>query len=392
MTKTKKTIAIDIRLLGKKRTGDEMVFFHLTKEVLKLDKENQYFLLTDEMKEEEIKALYERLECTEKANVKIIPLPSPNRFVWNLWTLPKYLFQNTIDIFHTQYILPLFAPRRTKIITHIHDVSFRAYPKLIGWFDRLFLSLLIPRSLQKAALIIAPSQFTKDEIVKYYRINAEKIKVIPNAIGEEFLENAINNPENDRAIKEKYHLPEKFILYVGTLQPRKNIPFLIKAFAKLQIHLRDSDVSSENIKLVLVGNRSGHHTDKNINKIIAEQNLRDSVIFPGFIDQKDLPQVIRLGYIFAFPSLYEGFGIPLLEAMSQSVPIAAADIPSLRETAGGAAIYFDPASIANCEEKLYTLIVDKRQREALIQSGRECLHSFSWQKSAKLLLETYNIV
>lgn len=385
-----KTIAIDIRLLGKKRTGDEMVFFHLTKEVLKLDKENQYFLLTDETETEKIKTLSSRLECTEQKNVEIISLPSKNRFAWNLWTLPVYLFQNNIDVFHTQYILPLFAPRRTKIITHIHDVSFRTYPKLIGWTDRLFLSLFIPHSLKKATLIIAPSQFTKDEIIKYYSIRAEKIRVISNAIGEEFLENILNNPENDNTIREKYHLPEKFILYVGTLQPRKNIPFLIQAFAKLQIHLRDSDVSSENIKLVLVGNRFGHHTDKNIDKIIAEQNIKDSIIFPGFIDQKDLPSVIRMADIFAFPSLYEGFGIPLLEAMSQSVPIAAANIPSLRETAGNAAVYFDPASIANCEEKLYTLIVDKKQREILIERGKAQLSSFSWQKSAELLFEVYN--
>lgn len=386
-----KTIAIDIRLLGKKRTGDEMVFFHLTKEVLKLDKKNQYLLLTDETEKEKIKALSLRLECAEQKNVKIISLPSKNRFVWNLWTLPTYLFQNTIDVFHTQYILPIFAPRRTKIITHIHDVSFRAHPKLINWSDRLFLSLLIPRSLRKAARIIAPSQFTKDEIVKYYGINAKKIEVIPNAIGEEFLENILNNPENDHTIREKYHLPEKFILYVGTLQPRKNIPFLIEAFAKLQTHLRENNIETSDIKLVLVGNRNAHHMDKRIAEIIAGKNLENDVIFPGFIDQEDLPDVIQMADIFVFPSLYEGFGIPLLEAMSQSVPIAATNIPSLRETAGDAAIYFDPVSIANCEEKLYTLIVDKKQREALIQRERGRLHSFSWQKSAELLLEVYNL-
>lgn len=390
MLETKKTIAIDIRLLGKKRTGDEMVFFHLTKEVLKLDKENQYLLLTDETEAEKIKMLSARLECIDQKNAKIISLPSKNRFIWNFSTLPKYLFQNKIDVFHTQYILPLFAQLRTKIVVHIHDVSFRAYPELIGWPDRLFLSLLIPRSLQKATLIITPSQFTKDEIVKYYNVGAEKIIVIPNAIGEEFLENIEINQTDRQALKEKYNLPEKFILYVGTLQPRKNIPFLIESFAKLQKHLRDSNTDAANIKLVLVGNRLGHHTDKRIDEIIAEKNLKNDVVFPGFIDQKDLPSVCRLAHIFVFPSLYEGFGIPLLEAMSQNVPIAASDIPSLRETAEGAAVYFNPTNIANCEEKLYTLSVDQKQREEVIKRGKERIIFFSWQESAKFLLKAYN--
>ncbi len=391
MIEIPKTIAIDIRLLGKKRTGDEMVFFHLTKEVLKLDQENQYALLTDETEAEKIKTLSARLECARQENVKIVSLLSGNRFMWNIWTLPRYLFLNKTDVLHTQYILPLIWPRRTKIVTHIHDVSFRAYPELIGWSDRLFLSLLIPRSLSRAARVIAPSQFTKDEIVKYYGINREKVAVIPNAVGEEFLEELAENPTDDRTLKEKYHLPEKFILYVGTLQPRKNIPFLIEAFAKLRTHLREYDAGAVDIKLVLVGNRSGHHTDKRIWESIAKHNLGNSVIFPGFIDQNDLPRVIRLAESFVYPSLYEGFGIPLLEAMSQDVPIAAADIPSLRETAYNAAIYFDPENVANCEEKLYTLIVNQKQKETLIQQGRERVRLFSWQESAdKLLRDVYN--
>lgn len=390
MTRTDKTIAIDIRPLGKKRTGDEMVFFHLTKEILKLDKKNQYLLLTDETETEKIKKLSTQLACAGQENIKIIFLTSKNRFTWNLWTLPKYLFFNKVDIFHTQYILPLFWPRRTKIITHIHDVSFRAYPKLINKTDRLFLSLLIPRSLRKASFIITPSQFTKNEIIKYYGINAGKITVIPNAIGEEFLEDTIKNLTSEQSLKKKYHLPEKFILYVGTLQPRKNIPFLIEVFTRLQARFRKDGPGILDAKLVLVGNQSGRRIDKRITEVISEKNLEDSVVFPGFIDQNDLPRVIRMADIFVFPSLYEGFGIPVLEAMSQNVPVAASDIPSLRETASDAVIYFDPANIANCEKKLYTLIIDQNQKETLTRRGNERMRLFSWEKSAKLLHNVYN--
>ncbi len=376
------TFAIDIRLLGKKRTGDEAVFFHLTKELLKIDTVNRYLLLTDETLPTKIASLYARLDCIGQNNVEIISLSAQNRFVWNFFVLPRYLFQNKVDIFHTQYILPFFSPRRTKIITHIHDVSFCAYPELIGWSDRFFLALLIPRSLRRADLIIAPSQFTKDEIIKYYKIPEEKIVVIHNGIGEEFLEKNRMDTEKENALRNKYGLPEHFIISVGTLQPRKNIPFLIDAFALLQKRLPQ-------MNLVLVGNKNAHHTDRNIEKMIVSRGVRESVLFPGFIDEDDLPGVIRLAEVFAFPSLYEGFGIPLLEAMSQSVPVASSDIPSLREIGGEAAVYFDPTSIAHFEEMLYTLCTHQEVREKLRSAGNERIKLFSWEKSALFLFDTY---
>jgi len=382
MNTSKITIAIDIRLLGKKRTGDEAVFFHLTKELLKIDTINQYFLLTDETASAKVALLYARLECIGQKNVEIISLPARNRFTWNLFVLPKYLFQKRIDIFHTQYILPFFSPRRTKIVTHIHDVSFCAYPELIGWSDRFFLSILISRSLRKAALIITPSQFTKDEIIKYYKISAEKITVIYNGIGEEFLKNTTGSKEEDTVLRRKYKLPEHFIISVGTLQPRKNIPFLLNAFALLKKRLPE-------MKLVIVGNKNAHHTDSDIEKTLITQKLQNDVIFPGFIDQNDLPKVLRMAKVFAFPSLYEGFGIPLLEAMSQTVPVAASDIPSLREIGGDAALYFDPARLAHCEEILYNLCTHQIVREGLQSAGNERVKLFSWKKSALFLFNAY---
>lgn len=383
MNNIRKTIAIDIRLLGKKRTGDERVFFHLTKELLKLDKENEYHLLTDETKEAKIATLYVLLGCVGQKNVNIITLGAVNRFVWNFWSLPAYLFQNRIDIFYTQYILPIFSPKRTKIVTHIHDISFRVYPSLIGWADRLFLALLIPRSLRRASLIVTPSHFTKNEIVKYYNIPEHMIAVVSNAVGENFLEDARGAMEKDLALKEKYHLPKHFIVAVGTLQPRKNIPFLIDAIALLRKRLPE-------ICLVLVGNRNAHHTDPLIEKTIINHHLETSVIFPGFVPEEDLPALINLADVYAFPSLYEGFGIPLLEAMSQRVPIAASDIPCLREVGGEAAAYFDPKSVAHCEEILYTLCTDEQQKMALIKHGEERVRLFSWEKSAQVLLGEYS--
>ena len=198
----KKIIAIDIRLLGKKRTGDERVFFNLTKALLALDKENSYVLLTDIVEPQKIAVIQGELACVGQENVRFVSLSGRNRFVWNLFTLPWFLLRHPVDIYHTQYILPLWIPARTAAVTHIHDVSFAAYPNYIGLVDRFFLTLLIPRALRKAALVIAPSQFTKEEIIRFYHISAEKIAVIPNALSGDFLLAASDDARtNSRALQ-----------------------------------------------------------------------------------------------------------------------------------------------------------------------------------------------
>lgn len=375
-----RTIAIDIRLLGKRRTGDEMVFRHLTRGVLALDRENRYLLLTDETDRGRLTTLYHELDIVGRENVEIITLSGRNRFAWNLLSVPRFLMRQRIDVFHTQYILPLFVPSRTRVILHIHDVSFRAMPWMIGWKDRFFLSALIPHALRRADTVIVPSQFTRDEIVGYYGVGSDKIAVVPNALGEGFDREATD--AEVAAARERYGLPERYIVAVGTLQPRKNLPLLIRAVAAL----RERDLS---LQLVLVGNRAGHHFDSEIDHAIAETSLGDAVVFPGFVAAGDLAAVVRGALVYAFPSRYEGFGIPLLEAMSQGVPVAASDIPCLREVAGEAAVYFDPLRVDTCAEILYTLTIDSDLRSRLIGAGKSCIARYSWERSAQLLAEIY---
>lgn len=390
MMQARKTIAIDIRLLGKKRTGDEMVFFHLTREIIRLDQDHRYVLLTDETDPIKVAALAARLGCAGERRVHIVSLPAQNRFTWNLWVLPRYLFQNRVDVLHTQYILPLMIPRRTRIALHIHDVSFRAYPELIRFSDRLFLFLLIPRALRQAAVIITPSQFTKEEIGRYYRVRLEKIHVIPNALGEEFFTQAPLIPKEIARLRRTYRLPEKFWLYVGTLQPRKNLPFLIRVFTSVHQRLRTALPQGSEIGLVIAGNRHALHVDPALDPFLAENTEHGALVFPGFIPAEDLPGVMRLASLFVYPSLYEGFGIPLLEAMSQGVPVASSDIPSLREVAGPAATYFDPHSVAKTAETLYTLCIDQKRRQLTVRYGRDRLLLYSWRKSAELLRALYH--
>jgi glycosyltransferase involved in cell wall biosynthesis len=375
-------IAIDIRILGKKRTGDETVFFELTREVLKQDLQNEYFLLTNENNQEALQTLRERLGLKkENPKQRLVVLPATNRFVWNGVTLPRYLKETAIDVFHTQYILPFWLPKRLKVVNHIHDVSFCAYPELIGKKDLFFLNLLIPRSLRRSDAIVTPSIFTKAEIIKYYGTDKTKIHVIYNALGSDFKQEE-KSTLTDLELRQKYHLPERYILYVGTLQPRKNIPFLLEAFAKLR-------EKSSSFGLVLVGNRTGHHFDHRIDETISSLQIVDHVCFPGYVATDDLPRIYQMADIFVFPSLYEGFGIPLLEAMRMEVPVIASDQACLREIGGDAALYFDLAKIDSLTELLYSLEVVGAQKQALIEKGKLRIREFSWQKSGTELIALY---
>ncbi len=375
-------IAIDIRLLGKKRTGDETVFFELTREVIRQDALNEYFLLTNESNPEALDVLYKRLGLAkENPRQHLVVLPATNRFVWNGVTLPRYLKTAAIDVFHTQYILPFWLPKGLKVVNHIHDVSFCAYPELIDKKDLFFLNLLIPRSLRRSNAIVTPSAFTKTEIVKYYGTDEAKIHVIYNALGSDFGVGMVSTL-TDQELRHKYHLPEQYLLYVGTLQPRKNIPFLLEAFAKIQASL-------PSLQLVLVGNRKAHHFDSKIEHAIGELQLAGRVVFPGYVAEEDLPRIYQMADIFVFPSLYEGFGIPLLEAMSMEVPVIASDQACLREIGGDAALYFDLDKIDSLAELLYSLEVVGAQKQALIEKGKLRIKEFSWQKSATKLIALY---
>lgn len=376
-------IGIDIRNIGKQRTGDEKVFLNLIRGLAKLDTENTYVLCVDTRSDAEIADLKKTLGIEGRENFHIASLGSGNKFLWNTWVLPRYVRKHPVDIYHTQYVVPFFLPRSVKVVTHMHDVSFKVFPQLISFLDRFFLALLIPRSLKRADFIVAVSQFTKNEIIARYNIRSEKIQVISNAASGGFEKKG--DLFNDTAVKrvyDRYHLPEKYILYVGTLQPRKNIPVLLRAFEKL--HYRVSDV-----KLVLAGNRQAHHTDPEIEHLIKTLNIEKNVLFPGYISDDDLPYVFCLASAFVYPSVYEGFGMPILEAMSQGIPVAASDIPPHREVAGEAAVYFPPSDVDFLTEILYDIFTNETFKKKYAEGGYSRSVFFSWDQSARKLLELY---
>lgn len=402
-------VGIDIRNIGKKRTGDEAVFLNLVKNIAKIDSQNEYLLFTDITDTTILQSIVVSADIENKSNFEIVSLECPSKFVWNIWTLPRYLRRNPVNIYLTQYITPFFVPKKiyphtkntgffgpmqnlfikwrikhfgvgVKIATIIHDVSFKMYPQFIKFSDLFFLKILIPISLKRADKIIGVSKFTAEEIKKYYKVDANKVAWIYNAVSDDFLRQD-TSPEKILSTKKKYALPDEYILYIGTLQPRKNIPVLLEAYAKIKHKI--------GAKLVIAGGR-GHNFDRRIDTAVAKLNLKNDVFFPGFIDENDKAAIMKGARVFCFPSLYEGFGIPILEAMAVGTPVIASDIPPHREIAGDAVLFFNPERPDELAGQIQKLLSDANLREILAQKGRLQTQNFSWEKTAEDMAGIFN--
>jgi glycosyltransferase involved in cell wall biosynthesis len=234
------------------------------------------------------------------------------------------------------------------------------------------------------ATLVVPSVFTKQEIQEIYNVPAGRIVVIANAVSETFVSSLkATSLEDTNRVAQKYHLPKNYWLYVGTLQPRKNIPYLLQILCEIKKRVPTT-------KLVLVGDREGHHFDQRIDQALRELQLEKDVIFPGYITDEDLPALYQGAELFVFPSMYEGFGIPLLEALAAGTPVAASLIPPHQEVAGEAAAYFPLESLAIAAEILYNFSV-KTQTAGLLKNGYIKPNlDFSWDTSAKNLAELYS--
>ncbi|MDD5489196.1 MAG: glycosyltransferase family 1 protein [Candidatus Moranbacteria bacterium] len=370
-------VGIDIRLIGKNQTGSEVYFFNLAKNLATIDRENEYYFYTDRDPEKDhvLKEEVRKLKLGD--NIKIVYIKSPNRFWWNFWALRNHLKKNPVDVFHTQYIAPFWLPKNIKLVLTVHDVSFNFFPQYIKRSDLFFLKTLLPRSIRRADKIITVSESERKNILDFYKIPPEKIEFTYNGVDfEKFSQNC--SPEEIKKIHTKYQIPDtRYALYIGTLQPRKNIPVIIEAMKTL------------GIKLVLAGNRNAHNFDKKIDEAIEKNNLKDKVIFPGWIGEDDKSALLQSAECFVFPSLYEGFGIPVIEAMAAGTPVACSNIPVLREIGGDAALFCDPKNSHEFAENISKILDDENLRKNLIKIGQETAQKFTWRKTAEKTLEIY---
>lgn len=291
--------------------------------------------------------------------------------------LPKAIENHRPVLLHNpDFTLPLRLGPRTKSIITIHDVAYLRLPKSNSWKSRVLLTTLVPSSIRRADAIIAVSEFTKREIISAYSVLPEKIHVIPNGVDSSFHPPTPNEVD---AIREKYGLPIRdIVLYIGAIEPRKNLVRLSEAIAGIS-----------GATLVIGGkpNRSGTEILHAIKQVLGA-NVR----FLGFVPDEDLPGLYGAATVFAYPSVYEGFGLQPLEALACGTPVACSSAASLPEVVGDSALTFDPLAVDEMKSAIKTLLSDRKRRECQQRSGLERATEFGWARIAKQTLDLYRSV
>jgi glycosyltransferase involved in cell wall biosynthesis len=289
--------------------------------------------------------------------------------------IPVEWFTGPIDIFHaTDFVLP--PVRQARTILTVHDLTFMRLPECAEAGLRAYLDKVVPRSIQRADLVLADSQSTKKDLIELLGVSPDKIEVVYAGVERRF-----RPMEGEMAlhrVKKRYGLNFPFILSLGTLEPRKNFTRLIEAYALMR---------DRGLKLVIAGGKGWLYDE--IFAKVEELGLEDKIIFPGFIADEDLPALYNLAKIFVFPSLYEGFGLPPLEAMACGTPVVTSDRPSLPEVVGGAGLMVEATDDQELARAMERVLTDENLRREMREKGLRQAAKFTWEAAAEKLLDVY---
>lgn len=311
------------------------------------------------------------------SNVELCQFSIPNRFLqassfFFYWPKIDKLIGGADVFFSPHFILAPVSRQCRKIIT-FHDLSFEYRPEFFSLQRKIWHKLMRPKFQAKTAdRIITVSRSTKDDLTELYKIPSEKIEVIYPGIGEEFRK---MEKFEIQKVREKYNLPQKFILYFGTIEPRKNIEGIINAFELLKT----------DAKLVIAGSPGWIY--KSVYKTAKKSKRSKDIIFTGFIEKEDKPALYNLAEVFVYPSFFEGFGFPPLEAMACGTPTIVSDVTSLPEVAGEAAIMVNPYNINEIAQAMNDVLENEELRRQMRDGGLVLSKKFSWQNCAKATLK-----
>ena len=360
-------IGIDISCLSAPKTGVGLYTYHLIQSLFKLDTVNRYYLFSSQP----IDLSEVNLDTAQLIFSKYTKSTSP---IWEQVILPKLLTQNKIDVFHSpNYIAPIFCGIPT-VIT-VHDLSVFLFPELHPFYRRTRHNLLFPSSIKRATRIITVSEQTQRDLSSRFPYTTAKTVTIHNGLPNWF-HNKTSKMELD------FKLPDQYILFVGTLEPRKNLDLMLTAFAqvKKRNHLPH--------QLLVIG---GEGWGKNhIPKKLRDYGIHDEVIFTGHLEHQQLPLIYQKAALLVFPSLYEGFGFPPLEAMASGIPVIASNISSIPEVVGTAGILLDPKKLDVWADTIYNVLTNEQLRHELCSKGFERAKLFSWEISAQKTIEVYH--
>ncbi len=364
-------IGFDIRcLMNKNYSGVSYYTFNLLKAIFALDKENQYLLFYNSSKKVDLPEF-------NQPNVKYVGFHWPNKIfnlALNFFNEPKLdKLIGGVDIFFAPNLHFVAWSENCKKVIAVHDLSFIRFPEFFNFKMRLWHKLILGKNiLGQADMITADSENTKNDLIELLKIPVGKIKVVYLGVSDEFRVLAKDDIRLENARK-KYNLPEKFILYLGTLEPRKNIESIIEAYNLL---------SNCDYDLVIAGGVGWKA--KNIFKL-AKENPK--IKFIGYIE--DRPALYNLASLFVYPSYYEGFGLPILEAMACGCPVIAGVNSSQGEVVGDAGLLVDPYNINEIKKAMEILLANNELRDDFIKRGLERAHEFTWEKTAKNILRIF---
>jgi len=378
-------IGIDAHAVERDGTGNCTYIRNLLRHLGQIDKENLYFIYATDPSHPFYK------EIAQFPNFSIRKIPVKNPFLRIPFFLAMLTWRDQLDILHVQYIAPPF--HRGKLIVTIHDLGHFLIPQSFSWFEVLRSKILIPQSARKAARILTGTFYARTTIIEKFDLPPDKISVTPYGVAEDFFEaqkeflkdekGDFQDKKNLKAetILKKYGIQKPYILSLSRLNLRKNVDLLIESynFLKQKINLPH--------KLVIAG-KPDIKAEK-IKKMASSSAFRHEIIFTGYVYDKDLPYVYSQAGLFVFLSEFEGFGLPVLEAMACGVPVLTTDKTSLPEVAGEDALYVHNLSAYEIATKIEALLFNQELRSLLVTKGRQRASMFTWEKTAKLTLEIY---
>ncbi len=349
------TIGIDAsRMALARRTGTEQYSAHLLQALVRLPTDHRLLLYFN-------RPLSPPLSWPAHVAVRAMPFPrlwTHLRLSWEMLRRPPDL------LFVPAHVLPLARPRRT--VVTIHDLGYLFFPQAHPPRRRLELHWSTAWNARRATRIIAVSRATRDDLIRHYHVPAERIRVVHHGVEPRF------RPTADPAALARYGLPDRYLLYLGTLQPRKNLERLLAAYARLP---QDAP------PLVLAGARGWYF--QRIAAAMAEHGLAGRVLLSGYIADPDVPAVLSAATALLYPSLYEGFGLPALEAMACGTPVVAANTSSLPEVVGEAGLLVDPLRVEEIAAAVRRLLADDGLRADLARRGRDRAGLFTWERCAR---------
>jgi glycosyltransferase involved in cell wall biosynthesis len=323
------------------------------------------------------------INLSEREGFRWVVVPELNpgrRLLWEQVVFPSLARRNELDLLHSlHYTKPIFLSCAS--VVTFHDMTFLLYPQLHTRVKRIIFPLFIRISARQAAALIAVSESTRQDSIRLLNLPAHKIHSIPLGAGKEF--RRITDALLLEEVRRKYKLPSEFILYTGLVEPRKNLTMLIRAYANLVNRgIREA--------LVIVG-RFGWMSDE-IFAQVERAGLGNKVVFTGYIEQEDLPPIYNLASIFVYPTLYEGFGLPVLEAMACGTAVITSAVSSLPEIVAEAGVLLPPGDEEALSNAIYHLVSDPAGRKQLADSGLARAKQFTWQNTAMETHKVYQLV